>query len=515
MTVKVIFDECSVPFWIDIAYRLTKQYDWKPCYWTGDPGFGQQVKQQFPDIIFHSTLDAIRGLPAKECKDLSLLVLDQPLLEDLAFCELISLYMMNRIDRINAFSFEEREQLFKQYVRYWSAILKKFIPDVVVFSASPHLVYDYVLYSLCKRNKIQTILFDQTSLDGWIYPEARFEDGSELLKKRYHDMVSSWKLGKNKKIMLTDEAESYLKRVSGDYSGAVPFYMKEQFAQNNITKYIAKKVLSNPKNLSNIFQKGWHLFSRGHYIKQKRKSIQDSNMKGFEYLWCKAQGMRKKNMLKHHYQTLQQPAEFHKPYIYFPLHYQPENTSSPLGETFADQFLIVDMLSKCAPANWIIYVKEHSSQWHLKLHGECSRNTDFYDRLVHLPNVKLIPISTPNFELIDHAKAVVTITGTSGWEAVIRGKPALVFGHAWYKFCEGVFYIPTENTCRDTLSKINAGYTVDRELVRLFLSAVQEIGLNAYVEPSYAKIVDISNEENVSRITTAIYTFYLQSTTKK
>ncbi len=511
MTVRAIFDECSVPFWIDVVDRLTKHYAWVPCYWTGDPDFGQNVKKKFPNIVFHPNLDAIRGIPAPECKNIQLPVLDQPLLEELAFCESVALSMMNRMDRNNILSFTERERLFKDYLRYWSAVLEHFSPDVVVFSVSPHLVYDYILYCLCKRKKIQTILFEQTSLDGWIYPEAQFEIGSTTLKNRYQELVSEWKLGRLKKISLSDEAESYLTRVSGDYSAAIPFYMKDQFAQNNLIRYIVKALLSNPKDLAKMIQKGWYLFSRSHYIKQKGKSIQDSNMKGFEYLFCKIEGMQKKNAIKRYYHTLEKPAEFQKAYLYFPLHYQPENTSNPLGEAFDDQFLMIDMLSKCAPADWKIYVKEHSSQWHPKFHGECYRSTDFYDRLVDLPNVQLVPVSTPNFELIDHARAVVTITGTAGWEAVVRGKPVFIFGHAWYKFCEGVFYVPSVEKCKAALSKIQAEYSVDHELVRLFLSVIQEIGTHAYVEPSFAKIVNISPEENISQLATMLQTFYINN----
>jgi len=514
MTVRAIFVECSVPFWIEVADSLKKQFAWEPCYWTGDPAFEPLVRSKFPTIVFHPNLDAIRGIPARECTTMQLPALDQPLLEEFAFCQSISLHMMNRMDRNDSFSFHERELLFKQYLRYWSAVVDDFSPDVVVFSVSPHLVYDYVLYSLCKRKKIQTILFEQTSLDGWIYPEERFETGSTALKNRYQELLRSWERGTLKKIPLSEEAASYLQRVSGDYARAVPFYMKDQFAQNNLVTYLGRELLFHPGTIPHLIQKGWYLFSRSHYVKEKGKSIQDSDMKGWEYLFCKIEGMQKKNALKRYYQALEKPAEFEKPYLYFPLHYQPENTSCPLGEAFVDQFLIVDVLSRCAPTDWKIYVKEHTSQWHPKLHGECSRSTDFYDRVTALPNVQLVPVTTPNFELIDHAHAVVTITGTAGWEAVVRGRPVLLFGHAWYKFCEGVFYVPSVEACKAALSNIQAGYVVDHERIRLFLSAIQQIGIHAYVEPSVAKIVNIPLEENISQITKALQAIHESSSIK-
>jgi hypothetical protein len=509
MTVRAIFVECSVPFWIDVVENLSKQYEWEPIYWTGDPDFGVQMNRKFPDVVFHSNIDAIRGIAASKCRSLQPTVIDQVLLEQLAFSEAICLNMMNRMDRNNIFSFPEREQLFKQYLRYWDAVLDHFSPDVVVSPVSPHLMYDYVLYSLCKQKKIRTILFEQTNLDEWIYPEERFEIGSMVLKNRHNELLHSWETGVLKKISLSENTESHLRRMSSDYKIAVPFFMKEQFAQNNLIKYFGRKIIRHPQEIPQMLEKGRYLFSRSHYIKKRGMNITESDVKGWDYFFCKIEGMQKKNALKRHYKALEKPADLQQNYIYIPLHYQPENTSCPLGEAFVDQFLIIDMLSKFAPTNWKIYVKEHTSQWHPKLHGECSRSTDFYDRVASLPNVQLIPVSTPNFGLIDHARAVVTITGTAGWEAIVRGKPVLLYGHAWYKFCEGVFYVPSVDACKAALSKIQAGFTIDHERVRLFLLAIEQIGAHAYVEPSLAKIVDINLEENISQLTTSIQAFYI------
>ncbi|MBN1280616.1 MAG: hypothetical protein JXA00_03105 [Candidatus Thermoplasmatota archaeon] len=508
MGIRALFDECSVPFWIDVARGLASQHDWVPCYWTGDPGFHDLVKHAFPGVVFHPNLAAIRGLPAPEYHGKQLPALDQSLLHDLSFCQSIALSMMDRMDRNNSFCFHEREQLFKRYVRYWSMVLEDLSPDVVVFPVSPHLVYDYVLYSLCKRNNIPTILFEQTSMDGWIYPEQHFEVGSSHLKQQYQTLLQTYRQEQQTTVPLSQDAEAYLQKLKGEYSSATPFYMKDQFAQKNVIRYFGTQMITHPDTLSDTLRKAWYLYSRDHYIKQRGTPIQDSHMRGLRYLFCKAEGLKKKRALQRHYYSREHPADFTSPYIYFPLHYQPENTTCPLGEAYTDQLLIITMLSRYAPDGWKIYVKEHSSQWHVKLHGECSRTPASYDDMHRLPNVVLVPVSTPNFELIDHAQAVVTVTGTAGWEAVVRGKPALIFGHAWYKFCDGVFYIPTKEACQDALLKIHAGFTVDPMAVRLFLSAVQQVGVNAYVEPSYAKIVDFSPEDNVTRLTHALHTFH-------
>ena len=237
--------------------------------------------------------------------------------------------------------------------------------------------------------------------------------------------------------------------------------------------------------------------------------------KGFGYLFGKLEGIQNKDKLKRYYKKLEQEAKFDCPYIYFALAYQPENSTSPLGEVFADQLLIIDMLSYCLPNNWYLYVKEHCSQWHRKLHGERSRTIDFYRYLSSIPNVKIIPVETSNFDLIDNAKAIATVTGTTGWEAVIRGKPALVFGHAWYKDCKGIFYTPSIEKTREAISTITSGYKVDIDLVKLFIYALEKVAIKGYVDVGYKKVADISYEENIAVLTETVNTFFQKITLKK
>jgi len=514
MTVKAIFSECSFFLWLDTAERLVREHDWKPVYWTALPDFETPIQQKFPDVIYHSTLDAIRGIPARSCTTLQLPALDQPLLEKLTFCESIVISMMDRMDIAGTFSYEERRNLFYKFVRYWFGVLDAVKPDVYISPVSPHVIYDYVLYCLCKMKGIKTIMFNQPSLYGWIYPIEHFETIPKSLQSMYADLLHLKTAGKLEPFTLSDQSEFYMKKTSSDYSTAVPFYMKEQFEQNQIGIFLLKKFITHPDNISNMIRKGRFLLSRDHYVKQKGKKIEESNMKGLEYLWNRLEGVQKKNKLKQHYKKQEKPADLNHPYVYVALHYQPENSTSPQGESFTDQFLVVDLLSKCVPKGWSIYVKEHSSQWHIKLHGERARTTDFYDAIAALSNARLIPVSTPNFSLIDHAKAVATVTGTTGWEAIVRGKPVLIFGHAWYKGCDGVFYTPSEKTCKEVLLKIAEGYKVDKEAVRLFVHVIEKVGMRGYVDVGYEKVADISYEENISALTCTIQNFFMEISSK-
>ena len=119
-------------------------------------------------------------------------------------------------------------------------------------------------------------------------------------------------------------------------------------------------------------------------------------------------------------------------YIYFPLHLQPELTTSALGGEYSDQMLAIETLSAFVPNDCCIYLKENPKQ------TEKQRDRFFYKRLSSLKNVKLLSQKESSIILIKNSIGVATITGTAGWEALFYGKPVLIFGLAWYRDFHGV-----------------------------------------------------------------------------
>ena len=81
------------------------------------------------------------------------------------------------------------------------------------------------------------------------------------------------------------------------------------------------------------------------------------------------------------------------------------------------------------PENYKLVVKEHPSMF--------SRGSEFkvrsiynYQSILRLPNVVLSKMDMDNFKLIDHAKAVSTITGTVGLESYVMKRPVILFGRS-------------------------------------------------------------------------------------
>jgi hypothetical protein len=512
MTVKAIFCECTETFWIEIAKRLENKHDWQPCYWTAS-GNQDLVKKYFPQIIFHDFFKAIRGIPAPELSDMKSAVIGEDILRKLAICESMVLKMMDRMDPEDCFLYHERIRLYHNYLMYWKTVIDKFRPDVVVFHTPPHVAFNFVLYSLCCLYKIKTIMLYSTTMEGLVFPMNRFETDypvevlyNKLLKQNHTD------------ISLSKKAKAHLDRLKGSYhenlaalpedtKGNLPGFVLEKkqlklldrFSIAIITKrfvfwlkYIILLVLSFKRP------------GRRNYQKRRGMKIEESSWTDFQYRWYKYKANKKKANLSIYYEKLALRLDCTEPYIYVALHYQPELSTSPMGGFFVHQLLMVDMLSKIVPDGWKIIVKENLFQNQSLSHGERDRTKDFYDDLVTISNVQLVPISTPQWDLIDNAKAVATVTGTTGWEAVVRGKPVFNFGHSWYKGCEGVFYTPTQDECSKVIEKILNGYHVNSNKVKLFLYSLEKIGFIAFGDTNFKKFSGISTQENIKILTEKI-----------
>ena len=120
-------------------------------------------------------------------------------------------------------------------------------------------------------------------------------------------------------------------------------------------------------------------------------------------------------------------------FVYFPLHLQPELTTSVNGGRYVDQILALELLSDIIPPDWFIYAKENPKQRYFM------RGKWFFKRLNALHNVKLLPSDYDTVKLIERSKFVATVSGTVGWEALTGGKTVLVFGRPWYLNMPGVF----------------------------------------------------------------------------
>ena len=90
-----------------------------------------------------------------------------------------------------------------------------------------------------------------------------------------------------------------------------------------------------------------------------------------------------------------------------------------------------------------------------------------------------------------------------GWEALNRDTPVLLFGHPWYRGCDGTFQISSQEDCSKALRKISNGYRVDQQKLNLFAHAIEKVGIEGFVE-RHLRIFDVSDSENAVLIGQAL-----------
>jgi hypothetical protein len=154
------------------------------------------------------------------------------------------------------------------------------------------------------------------------------------------------------------------------------------------------------------------------------------------------------------YQELSRPVRLDKPYYMFFLHYQPEATTLPYGLEFSQQWLAISRLRMALPSEMALVVKEHPGMFVRGMLRPSVRDRQFYDAIAALPNTTIADIDQDSFELIDHASCVATITGTVGFQAVLRGRPVIVFGTAPYRHFPSVFHVANLNDLAAAIDSI-------------------------------------------------------------
>lgn len=126
-------------------------------------------------------------------------------------------------------------------------------------------------------------------------------------------------------------------------------------------------------------------------------------------------------------------------YIYVPLHFQPERSTNPEGGEFRNQIALVrevsDLLRVNEDLDVSIVVKDHPRQNSGDIRQLLQRDCLFYETLTSLHGVKIVGDNFSSDELISNAKLVVSVNGSSAWEALQAGVPSLTGVVTWHSAC--------------------------------------------------------------------------------
>ncbi|WP_159309684.1 hypothetical protein [Spiribacter roseus] len=271
--------------------------------------------------------------------------------------------------------------------------------EIVVFQRIPHLGSDYLLYVVAHALQLKVVILQQC-------PSA-FGERFFLFSDIDDFGLFSSSINFGESVALPEinwgfeHSWEYMKQI-------------EDFSER------LKRIKSNRFSLLNLEKTFWHFFGANAESRTTRRYKKLAKEKEIAYL----ETINK---------TCSVNPELGGPFVYFPLHLQPEMTTSSLGGDFTDQALALERLHDILPQGWRILVKENPKQ------TAFMRDEAFFCRLRRLESVILVHPRVSTVSLLKNCSLVATITGTAGWEALLAGKPTLVFGKPWYRSLEGVF----------------------------------------------------------------------------
>ena len=198
---------------------------------------------------------------------------------------------------------------------------------------------------------------------------------------------------------------------------------------------------------------------------------------------------------QHRFETIDFLRELPKgPYSTYFLHYQPEATVDVLGWPTVDQDRLIEVIASSLPAGEMLLVKEQ--EWMV-----CRRPSDYYQRLLQLPNVRLVRDTIHPHDLIQGAQTVFSIVGTCSMEAYLYGVPAVIFGRVFFETVPGIHRVTDLHALPQTLRTLRAGHSRVEGGPLALLGAIHDashagVDLNAV---DYPEVLEPENLANLVR----------------
>jgi len=313
--------------------------------------------------------------------------------------------------------------------------------NLVLFFEIPHLFYDTLIYQIAKSKGIRTLIVTSSRFPGCIFSLSAIEDVGIFPSE--HDEISI-----NAYPINPDENPEwdYMKGILQfrgepgklNWRGILQLFWTLVAVEQTklLNPKVVSKTISRMRIIAATLPKWRYPF---------RKYLHTSHLDYYEQLLL--------------YENKE--VDFDRKFVYFPLQFQPELTTSALGGCFSDQLLAIEHLSCILPNDCWIYVKENPKQ------NGAMRGPQFFDRLRRIPNLTFLPSYANTYELIDKSEFVAAITGTVGWEAICKGKNVLVFGMPWYRNLPGVVQFREGITYEKILNCKNEHSTLEQQTGRL------------------------------------------------
>tara|TARA_Y100000310_G_scaffold345042_1_gene461349 strand:- start:699 stop:1757 length:1059 start_codon:yes stop_codon:yes gene_type:complete len=337
----------------------------------------------------------------------------------------------------------------------------------------PHEIPDLVIYYLCKYYNIPVLYFEAAAMvKDTSFAERSIEDSAKEVGLRFEELQKTF-------ADITDPEQIPLgKRFDERYHALAKPEGQRPPAEVTLPTYL-QKVFQLLKEAPGTFFRCAALFVTFSGIQRVANALERRKV------------FRQRNAF---YDEHAIEPDLEKAFIYFPLHFQPEASTNPMGGVYADQVLVAQLLASKLPEGVLLYIKEHpwESGWLL-------RDVEYYETLLDIPNVRLVARNVSTFTLREKCKATAVVTGTAGFESIFFGRPVFLFGHRFYQYMKGVFPIHSVEDCESAVKEVfEDGVCPTLKDCRLYLKAMEETCVDGTLNPWHYRVTDLPEETHVN-----------------
>jgi len=311
------------------------------------------------------------------------------------------------------YKFSQDEILFilEQECRFFESVLEEVKPNFL-FIRLTDLHRMHLLHQMCKAQDVKILMLSTTRFG---YRATLSTDFDKI------DNLNTTSMDHPSQKKTVEELEEYIKKssiyqqITNPYEGGI-----------KLSKW--KVLMRHLRFLQIISDKKYRDFYEHFGVTPKRALTKEDFL--IPYLikrWYRGSFLHKNSIYE---------VDENTPFVYYPLHVEPERTLSLTAPFYTNQLEIITHIAKSLPVGYELYVKENynmsSKPW---------RRTSFYKTILDLPNVRLIHPSVKPDVLMKNCSLVITISGTSGLEAAFYKKPSITFAELSYSYLPFVFTI--------------------------------------------------------------------------
>ncbi len=321
----------------------------------------------------------------------------------------INLWLLAYNERIfyrfnDYFRFAENEVMciLEQECKLYEKILDEVRPTYIIMSQPP-FHHNYLFYKICKARNINVLILKPVRI-GY---KCLIADDDEMLD--YKGKTS------NSTSRTFEELIDYHTNFSLHKQGQ-EFEENFQKSKTSFLKAVYQfLIVSNNSN------------SKTHYTYYGRTKLK---------VLFKSIIYNLKTKYRKMYIDRNLPKEIEKnvKFIYYPMHIEQERSLLLLAPFYTNQLEVITNIAQSLPIGYKLFLKEHPMMF-----ARSWRSISDYKKIMALPNVVFLhPSVNPN-DLLKKSSLVITISGTSSFDAAIYQKPSILFVDTAFSSLPSVF----------------------------------------------------------------------------